>query len=176
MLNLLLYKDRRKISVFVTCDCVIDVPALENLSFIRCKNTLYFDITAPKLRSLTIKSGSSNELGKFLPVSLDLRSISTLVLGGCVQVNSVAIECMDAMLEFHAVAQTNKMLLALKFVSFKGSQSEMLFIKELLASFSTFKEVVIVRDKYHCKKDYTGIMQELLDLPVASTKTKIIIV
>nr|GMD22257.1 F-box/FBD/LRR-repeat protein At1g13570-like isoform X1 [Ipomoea batatas] len=66
-------------------DCVIDVPALENLSFIRCKNTLYFDINAPKLRSLTIKSGSSNELGKFLPVSLDLRSISTLVLGGCVQ-------------------------------------------------------------------------------------------
>nr|GMD25258.1 F-box/FBD/LRR-repeat protein At1g13570-like isoform X1 [Ipomoea batatas] len=66
-------------------DCVIDVPALENLSFIRCKNTLYFDITAPKLRSLTIKSGSSNELGKFLPVSLNLRSISTLVLGACVQ-------------------------------------------------------------------------------------------
>ncbi|XP_031121357.1 F-box/LRR-repeat protein At3g59200-like [Ipomoea triloba] len=36
--------------------------------------------------------------------------------------------------------------------------------------------VVIVREKHYRKKDTAGIMQELLDLPFASTKTKIIIV
>ncbi|XP_031121011.1 F-box/FBD/LRR-repeat protein At1g13570-like [Ipomoea triloba] len=207
-------------------DCAIDVLALEDLSFISCKNTFYFDITAPKLRSLTIKSGSSNELGKFLPVNLDLRSIYTLDLGGCVQgfvkeftkmgfrlnvkylklscyeefytqsdrsfsvlvhllrlcpklcklLRSVATECVDALLELHDVAQTNTMLHALKFISFIGSHSEMLFIKKLLASFSTLERVVIVREKYYCKKDSTEIMQELWNLHVASTKTKIIIV
>nr|GME07577.1 F-box/FBD/LRR-repeat protein At1g13570-like isoform X1 [Ipomoea batatas] len=213
-------------------DCAIDVPSLENLSFISCKNTLYFDITAPKLRSLTIKSCPSNGLGKFLPVNLDLRSISTLDLGGCVQgfvkeftkmgfrlnvkylklscyegfytqsdrsfsvlvhllrlcpklcklvinlfwLRSVATECVDALLELHDVAQTNTMLHALKFISFTGSHSETLFIKKLLASFSTLERVVIVREKYYCKKDSTEIMQELWDLHVASTKTKIIIV
>ncbi|XP_019150041.1 PREDICTED: F-box/FBD/LRR-repeat protein At1g13570-like [Ipomoea nil] len=213
-------------------DCAIDVPALENLSFIDCKDSFYFDITAPKLCSLTIKSNSYNMLAKFLPVNLDLRSISTLDLNGFVQgfvkeftrkgfrlnvkylklsrfeefytqsdrsssllahvlrlcpklrklvinlfgLNSVATERMDAFLELHVVSQTNKKLHALKFIPFKGSHSETFFIKKLLASFSTLEKVVIVRDKYHCKKDSTGIMQELLDLPFASTKTKIIIV
>lgn len=212
-------------------DCAIDVPALENLSFINCKNTFYFDIIAPKLRSLTIESCSSNGLGKFLPVYLDLRSISTLELCGFVKefvqeftrvgfqlnveylklscreefytqsdrsssllahllrlcpklrkldialfsLSSVATVSMDALLELHVAAQTNKMLHALKFSSFKGSHLEMLFTRELLASFLTLEKVVIVRD-YYCEKDSTGIMQELLDLPVASTKTKIIIV
>ncbi|XP_019150042.1 PREDICTED: F-box/FBD/LRR-repeat protein At1g13570-like [Ipomoea nil] len=213
-------------------DCAIDVPVLEKLSFIQCHDIFHFDITAPKLCSLTIEHCSSTVRGKFLPVSLDLRSISTLDLGGRLQglfkeitsmgfqlnveylklschhgfytksdgsssvfvhllrlcpklgkldINSFWFEssltnCMDTLLELHAAAQTNKMLRTLKFISFEGSRSETLFIKDLLASFSTLEKVVIIREKRYCKKDSTGVMLELLDLPFASTKTKIIMV
>ncbi|XP_031123195.1 uncharacterized protein LOC116025941 [Ipomoea triloba] len=216
---------------FGPINCAIDVPVLENLSFLSCENIFYFNIAAPKLCSLTIKSCSSNGLGKFLSVNLYLRSISTLDLVGSVKefvkeftrigfqlnveylklscyeelyiqsdksfsvlahllllcpklrkldidlfwLRSVATECMDTLSELHVAAQTNKMLHALKLISFRGSHSEKLFIKKLLASFSTLEMVVIVRDKNYCKKYTTGIMQELLDLHVASTKTKIII-
>nr|GMD28563.1 F-box/FBD/LRR-repeat protein At1g13570-like [Ipomoea batatas] len=212
-------------------DCAIDVPVLEKLSFIRCRNIFHFDITAPKLCSLTIEFCSSTVRGKFLPVNLDLRSISTLDLDllfkglkefsrmgfhlnveylklSCDQefytksygsssmfvhllrlcpklrkldiklpwFDSMATKRMDILSELHAVSLTNKMLNALKFMSFQGLQIEKLFIKELLASLSTLEKVVIVREKHYRKKDSTGVMQELLDLPFASTKMKIIIV
>nr|GMD28478.1 F-box/FBD/LRR-repeat protein At1g13570-like isoform X1 [Ipomoea batatas] len=70
---------------FGPINCAIDVPVLEKLSFIRCRNIFHFDITAPKLCSLTIEFCSSTVRGKFLPVNLDLRSISTLDLGGHLQ-------------------------------------------------------------------------------------------
>nr|GMD87464.1 F-box/FBD/LRR-repeat protein At1g13570-like [Ipomoea batatas] len=88
----------------------------------------------------------------------------------------MATKRMDILSELHAVSLTNKMLNALKLMSFQGLQIEKLFIKELLASLSTLEKVVIVREKHYRKKDSTGVMQELLDLPFASTKMKIIIV
>ncbi|XP_031123082.1 uncharacterized protein LOC116025854 [Ipomoea triloba] len=115
---------------------------------------------------------SSSVLAHLLQLCPKLCELDINLIG----LNSVTTECMDPLLELNDVALTNKMLHALKFISFKGSHSEMLFIKKLLASFSTLEKVVIVREKYHCKKDSTEIMQELLDLPVASTKMKIIIV
>nr|GMD24064.1 F-box/FBD/LRR-repeat protein At1g13570-like [Ipomoea batatas] len=213
-------------------DCAIDVPVLEKLSFIRCLRIFHFDITVLKLCSLTIEFCLSTVMDKFLPVNLDLRSISTLDLGGHLQFpevffllskhtlnveylklscfyefytksdrsssvfvhllrlcpklhkldiksvwfDSMATKHMDILSELHAVSLTNKMLNVLKFMSFQGLQIEKLFIKELLASFSTLEKVVIVREKHYRKKDSTGIMQELLDLPFASTKMKIIIV
>nr|GMD39445.1 F-box/FBD/LRR-repeat protein At1g13570-like [Ipomoea batatas] len=156
-------------------DCAIDVPVLK-LSFIHCCNIFHFDISAPKICSLTIEFCSSIVRGKFLPVNLDLRSISTLDLGGLLQFDSMATKRMDILSELHAVSLTNKMLNALKLMSFQGLQIEKLFIKELLASLSTLEKVVIVREKHYRKKDSTGVMQELLDLPFASTKMKIIIV
>nr|GMD39168.1 F-box/FBD/LRR-repeat protein At1g13570-like [Ipomoea batatas] len=184
---------------FGPINCAIDVPVLENLSFLSCK---------------------------FLPVNLYLRSISTLDLVGSVKefvkeftrigfqlnveylklscyeelyiqsdksfsvlahllllcpklrkldidlfwLRSVATECMDTLSELHVAAQTNKMLHALKLISFRGSHSIKLFLKKLLASFSTLEMVVIVRDKNYCKKYTTGIMQELLDLHVDGMK------
>nr|GMD28234.1 mitochondrial import inner membrane translocase subunit TIM44-2 [Ipomoea batatas] len=77
----------------------------------------------------------------------------------------MATKHMDILSELHVVSLTNKMLNVLKFMSFQGLQIEKLFIKELLASFSTLEKVVIVREKHYRKKDSTGIMQELLDLP-----------
>nr|GMD28589.1 F-box/FBD/LRR-repeat protein At1g13570-like isoform X1 [Ipomoea batatas] len=99
-------------------DCAIDVPVLEKLSFIHCRNIFHFDITAPKLCSLTIEFCSTTVRGKFLLVNLDLRSISTLDLGGHLQLEVVTFDCVNAWLKIseklHFAARTNKMLQALK--------------------------------------------------------------
>ncbi|XP_019149858.1 PREDICTED: F-box/LRR-repeat protein At3g26922-like [Ipomoea nil] len=55
---------------------VANVPMLENLSFIQCKSFSEFNITAPKLRYLTIKRQDTWSL--MLPNTLDIRSICTL--------------------------------------------------------------------------------------------------
>nr|GMD28479.1 F-box/FBD/LRR-repeat protein At1g13570-like isoform X1 [Ipomoea batatas] len=62
--------------------CAVDVPILENMSFLSCQNMFYFNITIRKLCGLTIKCCSSNVPDKFLPVNLDLKSIVTFELEG----------------------------------------------------------------------------------------------
>ncbi|VFR03511.1 unnamed protein product [Cuscuta campestris] len=57
---------------------VFDVPKLENLSFINCKDVFLFDITTRNLHNLTINSCYSSKIGSFLPVNMDLKSICTL--------------------------------------------------------------------------------------------------
>ncbi|CAH9119698.1 unnamed protein product [Cuscuta europaea] len=61
-------------------DCGVNVPMLENLSFEKCTNMSCFNITAPRLQSLSVTDGRNNKLGSFLPVNLDFKSISTLSL------------------------------------------------------------------------------------------------
>ncbi|XP_031121010.1 F-box/FBD/LRR-repeat protein At1g13570-like [Ipomoea triloba] len=63
----------------------VDVPILENMSFLSCQNMFYFNITARKLCGLTIKCCSSNVPDKFLPVNLDLKSIVAFELEGSLQ-------------------------------------------------------------------------------------------
>lgn len=75
--------------------------------------------------------------------------------------------------KLHAADQTNKMLRDLKLISFRGSRSQILFIIDIIDSFSTLEKVVIVCDKYYCNEE--SAMPELLDLP-ALTKAKIIFV
>nr|GMC74086.1 F-box/FBD/LRR-repeat protein At1g13570-like [Ipomoea batatas] len=53
----------------------LNLPSLETLSFLMCRNMCNFNITAPKLCILTIVSDVHD---KFLPINLDLRSICTL--------------------------------------------------------------------------------------------------
>ncbi|VFR03510.1 unnamed protein product [Cuscuta campestris] len=57
---------------------VVDVPKLENLSFIHCEDMFLFNINARNLCTLTIECWYTTQLGKFLPENLDLRSIRTL--------------------------------------------------------------------------------------------------
>nr|GMD70725.1 F-box/FBD/LRR-repeat protein At1g13570-like [Ipomoea batatas] len=63
-------------------DYTLNIPQLETLSFLNCRNICHFNIITPKLCSLTFKSSSSDVHGKFLPINLDLRSICTLDLEG----------------------------------------------------------------------------------------------
>ncbi|RAL37558.1 hypothetical protein DM860_000252 [Cuscuta australis] len=58
----------------------LDVPKLENLVFKYCEDIFHFNITARKLCSLKVNCCSGKEVGKFLPVNLDLTSICTLDL------------------------------------------------------------------------------------------------
>lgn len=73
--------------------CALDVPVLETLSFLWCKSMFCFNITAPKLISLTIESCSSGmwKRSPFLPINLDLRSICTLDFHGSLKVFCLTI-------------------------------------------------------------------------------------
>ncbi|XP_019149866.1 PREDICTED: F-box/FBD/LRR-repeat protein At1g13570-like [Ipomoea nil] len=210
----------------------VDVPVLENLSFLSCQNIFYFNLTAPKLCGLTIKCCSSNVPDKFLPVNLDLKSFLTLELEGSLQefgkeftklgfqlnveylklscfshksdvrtsafvnllqlcpklckleinlsqLEVVTMGCVDAWLEvlekLHSAAQINKMLQTLKVTSFSGSKTQILFIRKLLASFSTLKKVIIVHMHYGLKEE-NRITKELLHFHGTSIKAEIIFV
>nr|GLL33737.1 mitochondrial import inner membrane translocase subunit TIM44-2-like isoform X3 [Ipomoea trifida]GMD69352.1 mitochondrial import inner membrane translocase subunit TIM44-2-like [Ipomoea batatas] len=59
----------------------------------------------------------------------------------------MATKRMDILSELHAVSLTNKMLNALKLMSFQGLQIEKLFIKELLASLSTLEKVSAAKEE-----------------------------
>ncbi|RAL37559.1 hypothetical protein DM860_000253 [Cuscuta australis] len=56
----------------------VDVLKLENLSFMYCTNLFHFNIGARNLYSLTINHCFSSKTGNFLPVNLNLSSISVL--------------------------------------------------------------------------------------------------
>ncbi|XP_019161842.1 PREDICTED: F-box/FBD/LRR-repeat protein At1g13570-like [Ipomoea nil] len=213
--------------------CAIDVPVLESLLFYCCENIFNFNMTAPKLCDLTITSFYSHCLDKFLPVNLDLRSVSTLnlqysniqkfveeinrmgfqlnvenlklsfdcrsdtiipalvhLLQTCprlckLDMDVFALEEMatkyngaflELLSKLQGVAQTNKMLRALKFTSFRGLQSEIIFIKEILACFSALEKVFIIFPALYQTKEFKfGIKQQLLNFPRASTKAEIVI-
>ncbi|CAH9096446.1 unnamed protein product [Cuscuta epithymum] len=57
----------------------VNVPMLESLLFIDCANMFRFNITAPKLCKLHIHS-SDDQCRSFLPLRLDMASVSTLIL------------------------------------------------------------------------------------------------
>nr|GMC71857.1 F-box/FBD/LRR-repeat protein At1g13570-like isoform X1 [Ipomoea batatas] len=63
-------------------DYAPNLPSLETLSFLKCRNMCHFNITAPKLCSLTILSSLSDVDDKFPPINLDLRSICALDFEG----------------------------------------------------------------------------------------------
>ncbi|CAH9096434.1 unnamed protein product [Cuscuta epithymum] len=60
-------------------DYRVNVPMLERLLFIGCANMFSFNITAPKLCELQIHSWY-DQCGGFLPVHLDMATVSTLIL------------------------------------------------------------------------------------------------
>ncbi|XP_019161840.1 PREDICTED: uncharacterized protein LOC109158376 isoform X2 [Ipomoea nil] len=175
----------------------------------------------------------SDCLDKFLPVNLDLRSISTLnlqysniekfveeisrmgfqlnverlklsftyqtdtitpalvhLLQSCpklcrLDLNVSALEEMEIrynrafsklLSKLQGVAQTNKMLRTLKLDSFSGWQSEILFIKEVLAYFSALEKLFIIFASYNQTEEFKfGVMQQLLHFPRASTKAEIVV-
>ncbi|XP_019161845.1 PREDICTED: uncharacterized protein LOC109158389 [Ipomoea nil] len=83
---------------------------------------------------------------------------------------------LELLSKLQSVAQTNKMLRALKLISFSGSQSEILFIKEVLACFSALEKDFIIFDEPNYKKKFKfGIRQQLLRFPRASTKAEIVV-
>ncbi|XP_019161838.1 PREDICTED: F-box/FBD/LRR-repeat protein At1g13570-like isoform X1 [Ipomoea nil] len=213
--------------------CAIDVPVLESLLFYCCGDIFNFNMTAPKLCDLTITGCYSDCLDKFLPVNLDLRSISTLnlqysniekfveeisrmgfqlnverlklsftyqtdtitpalvhLLQSCpklcrLDLNVSALEEMEIrynrafsklLSKLQGVAQTNKMLRTLKLDSFSGWQSEILFIKEVLAYFSALEKLFIIFASYNQTEEFKfGVMQQLLHFPRASTKAEIVV-
>ncbi|CAH9119694.1 unnamed protein product [Cuscuta europaea] len=62
-----------------TLEYRVNVPMLESLLFIDCDNMFRFNITAPKLCELHIHS-PYDQCRSFLPVHLDMASVSTLIL------------------------------------------------------------------------------------------------
>ncbi|CAH9096430.1 unnamed protein product [Cuscuta epithymum] len=59
---------------------MVNVPMLDSLLLIGCDNMFSFNITAPKLCTLGIQSCWYDQCSNFLPVHLDLGSLSTLNL------------------------------------------------------------------------------------------------
>nr|GME07578.1 F-box/FBD/LRR-repeat protein At1g13570-like [Ipomoea batatas] len=81
----------------------------------------------------------------------------------------MATKRMDILSELHAVSLTNKMLNALKFMSFQGLQIEKLFIKELLASLSTLEKVVIVHLQREKRQREDDPIMDDVDMEVKET-------
>ncbi|XP_019150459.1 PREDICTED: F-box/FBD/LRR-repeat protein At1g13570-like isoform X3 [Ipomoea nil] len=159
---------------------VSSIPNLEKLEFIGCEGISNFKFTAPKLESLSIIGFIPAAESRWL--SLHLETIKVLCLDhSCMLIGSQDddIEVILRLLkdpDSCIVNQDLKMLKTIKINRFRGSTTEMLFVKMLLSK-SPKLESVVIQEYYFVHRQYNKVIKSQRELcfPRASPKAQIIV-